>query len=165
MQPSPLPTRCEWPTDRCVWWVVCRRDAFMALAEKHLKGLAQWTTPTAGMFVWFKLLNGITDSQALINKKVPRLSAFFHFLCTGRSALLCTLTQALEKKVLLVPGQAFSPNNELSSYVRASFSTASEVGTCSPFALDPAFCSVLSLALVCTGRYGCGAEPFGRGCP
>jgi len=76
-----------------------RRDRFCSLATKHLKGLAEWSVPEAGMFIWFKL-NGVDDSMSLIQKK------------------------ALEAKVLLVPGSAFSPNEEPSPYVRASFSTA-----------------------------------------
>ncbi|KAJ3414664.1 hypothetical protein HDV05_006199 [Chytridiales sp. JEL 0842] len=76
-------------------------DAFLQAANKHLTGLAEWTTPSAGMFVWIKLL-GITDSSNLIKEK------------------------AVEKKVLLVPGFEFFPNPRTTSYVRASFSTATE---------------------------------------
>jgi len=78
-----------------------RRDTFLELLDKHLKGLAEWTVPVAGMFVWIKLLN-VTDSMSLIMEK------------------------AVAKKVLLVPGQSFHPNNEISPYVRASYSTASK---------------------------------------
>jgi len=78
-----------------------RRDAFMAAADKHLTGLATWTPPTAGMFVWFKLI-GVSDSWPLIKEK------------------------ALDKKVILVPGQSFEvPGTMPSSYVRAAYSTAS----------------------------------------
>jgi len=76
-----------------------RRDLFCSLAEKHLRGLAEWHPPSAGMFVWFKIL-GIQSSEKLIKEK------------------------ALEQKVLLVPGVAFTPNGEDSPFVRASFSTA-----------------------------------------
>ena len=69
-------------------------------AERHLKGLAKWNIPEAGMFLWFQLL-GIDDTKTLIE------------------------TKAAEANVLLVPGQAFSPLNQPSSYARASFSTAS----------------------------------------
>ncbi|KAJ3106994.1 hypothetical protein HK100_003655 [Physocladia obscura] len=75
-------------------------DVFLASAERHLKGLAEWVAPTAGMFVWIKLL-GINDSASLIKQK------------------------AVEKKVLLVPGFEFFPNPQATPYVRASFSTAS----------------------------------------
>jgi len=75
-----------------------RRDWFAALCKKHLTGLAEWNTPTAGMFLWIKLLN-ISDSFSLINEK------------------------ARIAKVLLVPGQVFSCYGEKSPYVRASFSS------------------------------------------
>eukprot|EP01111_Echinosteliopsis_oligospora_P020028 TRINITY_DN9987_c0_g1_i1.p1 TRINITY_DN9987_c0_g1~~TRINITY_DN9987_c0_g1_i1.p1 ORF type:complete len:422 (-),score=106.45 TRINITY_DN9987_c0_g1_i1:25-1290(-) len=76
-----------------------RRDIFVSLAEKHLKGLAVWNVPVAGMFLWIKLL-GVSDTRALI------------------------LEKAVEAKVLLLPGQFFMPDNSASPYVRASFSTA-----------------------------------------
>ena len=48
-------------------------------ADRHLTGLAEWTTPTAGMFAWIKL-NGVEDSEQLIMQK------------------------AIDEKVLMVPG-------------------------------------------------------------
>jgi tryptophan aminotransferase len=29
-----------------------KRDVFIAALERHLAGLAEWTAPEAGMFVW-----------------------------------------------------------------------------------------------------------------
>eukprot|EP00761_Pharyngomonas_kirbyi_P014099 gb/GECH01014129.1/.p1 GENE.gb/GECH01014129.1/~~gb/GECH01014129.1/.p1 ORF type:complete len:435 (+),score=116.56 gb/GECH01014129.1/:1-1305(+) len=78
-----------------------RRNLFLAAAEKHLLGLADWSTPSAGMFVWFTLKN-IKDSKQLIEQK------------------------ARDKKVLLVPGQVFHPENISGPYVRAAYSVASE---------------------------------------
>ncbi|KAF2072486.1 hypothetical protein CYY_006195 [Polysphondylium violaceum] len=79
-----------------------RRNTFISLIEKHLKGLVEYNAPTAGMFVWMKL-NGVTDTKSLISEK------------------------AIEKKVLLVPGIAFYPDQtQPSPYVRASFSVATE---------------------------------------
>jgi kynurenine/2-aminoadipate aminotransferase len=52
------------------------------------------------MFVWFKAL-GVRSTEKMIKER------------------------ALAQKVLLVPGVAFTPNGEESSFVRASFSTAS----------------------------------------
>lgn len=78
-----------------------RRDVFMALCEKHLKGLAEWNAPSAGMFVWLRLLH-VADSQKLIEQK------------------------AVDAKVLLLHGACFLPGGGLSSYVRASFSVASD---------------------------------------
>ncbi|KAJ3145662.1 hypothetical protein HK101_002413 [Irineochytrium annulatum] len=77
-----------------------KSKVFLESAERHLKGLAEWTAPTAGMFVWFKLV-GIRDSSSLITEK------------------------AIERKVILVPGFEFFPNPRTTPYVRASFSTAS----------------------------------------
>jgi kynurenine/2-aminoadipate aminotransferase len=57
-----------------------KRDAFIKSAEKHLTGLAEWTVPHAGMFVWIKLLD-LDDSFDFVK------------------------TKAIEKKVLLVPGK------------------------------------------------------------
>lgn len=77
-----------------------QRDAFVASAERHLKGLAEWHAPVAGMFVWLKLL-GVEDTLALITE------------------------HAVKEKVLLVPGAAFSPGrDDKSGYVRAAYSTA-----------------------------------------
>tara|TARA_R110002050_G_scaffold296093_1_gene455661 strand:+ start:622 stop:987 length:366 start_codon:yes stop_codon:yes gene_type:complete len=78
-----------------------RRDHFCKLASKHLDGLAEWSAPEAGMFVWFKL-NGIEDSLDLIQK------------------------EAVDAKVLLVPGKAFVDSGT-SPYVRASFSTGTGI--------------------------------------
>ncbi len=78
-----------------------RRDVFVALVEKHLKGMVTYTVPEAGMFVYFKL-HGIENSKTLV------------------------MERALQALVLLVPGQAFSPNDTPSDCVRASFSTASD---------------------------------------
>ena len=76
-----------------------RGAAFAASAERHLTGLARWTVPTAGMFVWLELL-GVDDSHALITE------------------------HAVSAKVLLVPGTSFMPCGSPSPYVRAAFSTA-----------------------------------------
>ena len=78
-----------------------RRDVLLAAAERHLKGLATWSPPDAGMFLWLKL-NGIDDTKALIEEK------------------------AAAANVLFVPGQSFDPLDRPSPYIRASFSTASD---------------------------------------
>lgn len=46
-----------------------RKDCFNNAANKHLTGLAEWTTPSAGMFCWIKLLclegkNGEPDKDS-----------------------------------------------------------------------------------------------------
>ena len=78
-----------------------RRDQLISHCDKYLKGLVEYTVPSAGMFVWFKLV-GVADSKKLIE------------------------TEARKALVLLVPGQVFMPNGEVSNYVRASFSLATE---------------------------------------
>ena len=78
-----------------------RRDVLLASAERHPKGLATWSPPDAGMFLWLKL-NGIDDTKALIEEK------------------------AAAANVLFVPGQSFDPLDRPSPYIRASFSTASD---------------------------------------
>ena len=77
-----------------------RCDVFIAAAEKHLTGYAEWTVPSAGMFVWLRLL-GVDDSHKLIAE------------------------HAVSAKVLLVPGTSFMPDASPSCHVRAAFSTAS----------------------------------------
>jgi kynurenine/2-aminoadipate aminotransferase len=79
-----------------------RRDVLLSAADRHLNGLAEWVVPEAGMFLWIKLLHGITDTKALIEDK------------------------AAKANVLFVPGQSFCPLDQKSPYVRASFSTASD---------------------------------------
>ncbi|KAL4068895.1 pyridoxal phosphate-dependent transferase [Scleroderma yunnanense] len=73
----------------------------------HLGGLAEWSTPEAGMFFWFKLLlasdaNEEGNSKELIEKK------------------------AYEGGVLALPGAVFLPNGRKTAYVRAAFSLATE---------------------------------------
>jgi tryptophan aminotransferase len=83
-----------------------KRDIFEAAMKKHLTGLAEWTSPEAGMFFWFKLLlnsnNEDGDSEAVIK------------------------TKAFEKGVLALPGTVFLPNGTKTAYVRASFSLTEE---------------------------------------
>ncbi|KAJ7150604.1 pyridoxal phosphate-dependent transferase [Mycena filopes] len=86
-----------------------RRDMFERVARKHLgdEGLAEWTTPVAGMFLYIKLLvhpnsTAQTDSYDLIS------------------------THAVAKGVLAVPGTAFMPLRGPSPFVRVSFSLIEE---------------------------------------
>uniref|UniRef100_A0A3Q2R0R1 Kynurenine/alpha-aminoadipate aminotransferase, mitochondrial n=1 Tax=Fundulus heteroclitus TaxID=8078 RepID=A0A3Q2R0R1_FUNHE len=75
-----------------------QRDAMISSADKWLADVAEWHAPSAGMFLWMKL-KGIADTQQLIMEK------------------------ALEKEVLLVPGNAFMINgSDPCPYVRAAFS-------------------------------------------
>ncbi|XP_041821223.1 kynurenine/alpha-aminoadipate aminotransferase, mitochondrial [Chelmon rostratus] len=92
-----------------------QRDAMISSADKWLKDVAEWHTPSAGMFLWIRL-KGIADTQQLIMKK------------------------ALEKEVLLVPGGVFMINSsEPCPYVRAAFSLSM------PEQIDEAFRRLSSL--------------------
>ncbi|KAI0034753.1 PLP-dependent transferase [Vararia minispora EC-137] len=82
-----------------------RRDTFEAAMRRHLSGLAEWSTPEAGMFVWFKLLLGEKqdmDTVELIG------------------------TKACAANVLALPGTVFFADSRQTPYVRASFSLLEE---------------------------------------
>ncbi|XP_054845972.1 kynurenine/alpha-aminoadipate aminotransferase, mitochondrial-like [Eublepharis macularius] len=88
-------------TDRVAMLYRKQRDALLAAADKWLKGLAEWYTPNAGLFLWIKI-KGISDTYEMITKK------------------------ALERGVSLLPGNGFMiDSSKPSPYVRASFSFAS----------------------------------------
>jgi 2-aminoadipate transaminase len=75
-----------------------RRDAFDAALQRHLGGLADWTSPPGGLFFWVTLRDGI-DAEALLKR-------------------------ALERKVLFTPGGHFLAQGGASSAVRLNFSLA-----------------------------------------
>ncbi|OCT99631.1 uncharacterized protein LOC398787 isoform X1 [Xenopus laevis] len=78
-----------------------QRDAMLASADKWLTGLAEWHSPSAGMFLWIKIKD-VADTYKMIMQK------------------------AVSKEILLVPGSAFNLDSAVSSsYVRASFSLSS----------------------------------------
>eukprot|EP01080_Neovahlkampfia_damariscottae_P003600 gene3600-6335_t len=77
-----------------------RKEVFCKLADKYLTGLAEWSVPEGGMFLWIKLEN-VEDSKFLIENG------------------------ARDKLILLVPGQSFHPLNKPGPYVRAAFSIES----------------------------------------
>ncbi|KAF7972431.1 hypothetical protein HWV62_18000 [Athelia sp. TMB] len=79
-----------------------RRDVFEAAMQKHLQGLAEWTSPEAGMF---KLLLSRPGATAVEDDSAEIIRI-----------------HALEKGVLALPGTAFLPNGRKTAYVRASFS-------------------------------------------
>ncbi|CDO70650.1 hypothetical protein BN946_scf184756.g17 [Trametes cinnabarina] len=89
--------------DRVAQFYHAKRDVFEGFMKKYLGGLAEWDTPEAGMFFWFKLkINegdaGEGDSEAIIR------------------------TKALENGVLALPGTVCHPGGQKTAYVRASFS-------------------------------------------
>ncbi|KAG8985139.1 hypothetical protein FRB90_004923 [Tulasnella sp. 427] len=89
--------------------VYCRkRDLFAAAMRRHLEGLAEWSTPEAGMFVWFKLrLPPVPSSDEGDSEDV-------------------IIRRAFKQKVLALPGTSFFVNRRTSAYVRASFSVLPE---------------------------------------
>lgn len=78
-----------------------KRDDFLECIEKYLKGYVEYSVPEAGMFLWMRIID-VEDTKELVMK------------------------QAMAKNVCLVAGEAFSPNGEKSSYVRAAFSLESK---------------------------------------
>ncbi|KAJ2844026.1 hypothetical protein IWW36_005339 [Coemansia brasiliensis] len=88
-----------------------RRDKFVDLCLKHLKGKVEFTIPDAGMFLWFRVL---LNSQ-MQGKK---------------GAMQQVFDSMIANHVLLVPGYMFSPlgaSPEVRDqpYIRAAFSFAS----------------------------------------
>jgi len=80
-----------------------KRDVFEAAMRRHLYDIAEWNTPEAGMFFWFRLLLGKDgDSEIVIR------------------------TKAFEGGVLALPGTVFFANGAHTAYVRASFSLLEE---------------------------------------
>lgn len=76
-----------------------RRDAMLAAVEAHMSGLARWTRPQGGMFVWLELPEGV-DGGELLKRSVE------------------------EAKVAFVPGAAFFPDRGRRNTARLSFSLA-----------------------------------------
>uniref|UniRef100_A0A665UJJ3 Kynurenine/alpha-aminoadipate aminotransferase, mitochondrial n=1 Tax=Echeneis naucrates TaxID=173247 RepID=A0A665UJJ3_ECHNA len=112
-------TQCSLSSHRVIEFYRKQRDAMISSADKWLKGLwtyvAEWHSPSAGMFLWIKL-KGIADTQQLIMEK------------------------AFEKEVLLVPGGVFMINSsDPCPYVRAAFSLST------PEQIDEAFRRLSSL--------------------
>ncbi|MBN1349386.1 PLP-dependent aminotransferase family protein [candidate division KSB1 bacterium] len=73
------------------------RDQMVASARRYLPANVQFNIPSEGMFIWFRLPD-VFDSHRMLDLK------------------------AIESRVLLVPGDAFSTQNGCKNCVRASFS-------------------------------------------
>ncbi|KAG1729833.1 pyridoxal phosphate-dependent transferase [Suillus paluster] len=87
-----------------------KRDVFESALNAHLGGLAEWCTPEAGMFFWFKLLLSPNQTSDVDE---------------GDSEDLIQ-TKAYEGGVLALPGTVFLPNGRKTAFVRASFSLCTE---------------------------------------
>jgi 2-aminoadipate transaminase len=73
-----------------------RRDAMMAALDGHLSGLAEWTYPKGGLFIWVTLPEFIKASEMLAS--------------------------AIDKKVAYVPGSGFFPYRGGENCMRLNFS-------------------------------------------
>ncbi|KAM4710266.1 kynurenine/alpha-aminoadipate aminotransferase, mitochondrial isoform 2-T2 [Discoglossus pictus] len=92
-------------------------DAMLVSADKWLTGLAEWHRPSAGMFLWMKII-GVPDTHQMI------------------------MLKAINKEVLLIPGSAFNiDSTDPSPYVRACFSLSS------PERIDQGFERLASLII------------------
>ena len=86
-----------------------KRDCMLAAAELHLKGLAEWYVPPAGMFLWITVA-GIKDTNKLITEG------------------------GMQQGVILLPGKHFMVDPEKPSpHFRASYTVATpdEINTVS----------------------------------
>lgn len=103
-----------------------KRDIFEAAMKKHLKGLAEWVTPEAGMFFWW-----VVDVFLFFNLRAYDTARFKLLIPAtndapdGDSEALIR-SKALENGVLALPGTVFYPNGTKTPYVRASFSLLEE---------------------------------------
>ncbi|XP_041477032.1 kynurenine/alpha-aminoadipate aminotransferase, mitochondrial-like isoform X1 [Lytechinus variegatus] len=80
-----------------------RRDIVAQAAQKHLTGLATWSVPQSGMFLWIKLIGLEGNSESFI----------YSF--------------AVKNQFMMVPGGPFTLEDYQSCpYLRASFSKVSE---------------------------------------
>jgi kynurenine/2-aminoadipate aminotransferase len=79
-----------------------RRDKMAEAADKHLKGLCEYSIPLGGMFLWMKV-PGLTSTWDMI------------------------MERGLKKNIMLMPGKAFQPDlDKPCPYLRAAFSIAPE---------------------------------------
>ncbi|XP_037786718.1 kynurenine/alpha-aminoadipate aminotransferase, mitochondrial-like isoform X2 [Penaeus monodon] len=75
-----------------------QRDAIVASAEKHLKGLCEWAVPAGGLFLWIKV-TCLKDTTGML------------------------LERAKKRKLVLVPGNAFmTDSSKPCPFIRVSFS-------------------------------------------
>lgn len=102
--------------DRVATFYKERRDTFEGFAKKVLGtnngsqvAVAEWVTPTAGMFLWLKLRLPPTSDSPTEGDSYPLISE-----------------KAKAAGVLAVPGVAFMPTGNKTCYVRTSFSLIEE---------------------------------------
>ncbi|KIK60485.1 hypothetical protein GYMLUDRAFT_167942 [Collybiopsis luxurians FD-317 M1] len=99
-----------------------KRDVFEREMQKWLGGggkLAEWVTPEAGMFFWFKLvINPPSATQS--NATTEGVEE------AEEDSKTLIETHAYANGVLALPGTVFSPSGSKTAYVRASFSLLDE---------------------------------------
>jgi len=79
-----------------------RRDKMLIAADRHLKGLCEYSVPLGGMFLWMKV-PGLTSTWDMI------------------------MERGLQNNIMLMPGKAFQPDlDKPCAYLRAAFSIAPE---------------------------------------
>ncbi|GAB6029768.1 hypothetical protein CHUAL_005481 [Chamberlinius hualienensis] len=88
-------------TDKVAKFYESRRDRMVHYAKKWLTGLAEWNEPSAGMFLWIKVL-GLKDTHNLVSNRL------------------------FKKYVAFLPGKACNIDSSDTPYIRASFSIASD---------------------------------------
>ncbi|CEQ38669.1 SPOSA6832_00119, partial [Sporobolomyces salmonicolor] len=116
-------------TRRVAAFYKAKRDMFEKVAHKYLDGLASWVSPDAGMFVRPFLPLVPPPSSALTPRtRARKLFLDLHLTTDGTAGDSSSLisTTAVQKGVLAVPGVGFLPNGGVSSFVRVSFSLATE---------------------------------------
>ncbi|PFH53413.1 hypothetical protein AMATHDRAFT_55357 [Amanita thiersii Skay4041] len=108
-------------TARIAEFYRARRDILEASLRKHMRGLAEWNTPEAGMFCWVKLLLPPRSSTELQNVNgVKGLD-----IDEGDAALFIR-SKVIDNGVLVLPGGYAFIDHKRSPYVRISFSLLSE---------------------------------------
>ena len=93
------PTGLDTHLRRLQWMYTVRRNRLHTAASKHLNGLATWTLPSAGMFLWMDVSpSGVVDTFNIVDR-------------------------LLDAGVVMVPGGAFSanPHGPPCSCFRASY--------------------------------------------
>jgi 2-aminoadipate transaminase len=77
-----------------------RRDTFEEILTRHFSDLAQWRTPSGGLFYWLRL-HAEVDTRTMLDEAIARDVAF-------------------------MPGEEFYPNEPQTGTMRLNFSHASE---------------------------------------
>jgi tryptophan aminotransferase len=92
-----------------------RRDVMATCLDRHLKGLAEWSTPDAAMFYWLKL-------------KLPESVDLKSITLEGDSTVFIR-SKAIDRGVLVLPGATAFVDGRQTARVRVSFSLLTEEET------------------------------------